>query len=78
MVQNSVGRWAWLLRLFVSSTVGGFPGMIHVSNTSDPIVSEDSTVHNVAITALKWNADGSRLVSADKVACLNRLRVLGQ
>jgi hypothetical protein len=40
--------------------------MLHVVNGVDLTVTEETSVHSTPITCLKWNAAGTRLVSADR------------
>ena len=67
-----MGRWCAILRrngrdVCCNVLLLPFAGALQVSNTADLVTSEDNSLHKGAIMCLKWNADGTRLVSADKV-----------
>ena len=44
--------------------------MLHVVNGADMTVTEETSVHSTPISCLRWNASGTRLVSADKVSIM--------
>ena len=49
--------------------IGWRSGEISTYNDTEHVFFEQSSIHRTAVSVVRWNKNGSRLVSGDKVCC---------